>query len=642
MLRSMRSNLKSLSWVLWLVIFTFVGFVFVEWGTGGMSLKGSKNAVIMVGNHSLSAEAFQKKLSQTIEGYRRQLKQNFNKSMVQQLRLPEQILQQTINSIIVKDEAEKLKIHSKDAELRERITTSPNFQRDGKFIGVRAYENLLAYNRIDVKEFEKDLRQEIVHDKFRELITAGLVIPPKRLETLYHQEMDSAEIDVVRLSPDRIKREIPAVEGDLLAYYNANKPKFKSVERRSGSVVAYPFASYADRVTVTDREEFDYYKQNKEMFRVPAQTRVSRILLNYEKSGRADVLKQAEALAQELTPENFGDTAKARSQDDKAAEGGDWGLYRWKQFTEQEQRIINRLDASGISTPVDTGSAFSVLMVTLKSPETIKTFDEAKKRITAVLQNQKVNDLVQKELETVYNQVKNGKNLAEVCKAMGIDCIQTKPLANGDTTEGIEDMGTISRKFFSMEEGGMEFPVEYGKGLAIIQLNAITAPEIQPFAVVRDKVKAEYIHARRLRLLADEAEALVKELNAAPDEKTIQRILEQRKLEKESVTYKRGNRLAGLALKRGLDEMIFALKPARFADPIPYENAIMVIRPKTIAMMNKDDFQNSRKAFYNRKIEELKSRILATYIYQKRDSYDIRMNQELFEKAKNAAMSRLN
>lgn len=642
MLRTMRNNLKGLSWVLWLVIFTFVGFVFVEWGTGGMSLKGTKNAVLSVNGETITADEFQKQLMQAIDNYRRNLKENFNKNLIQQLQLPQQLLQQSINSIIVTKEARRLKIRASDEELRRRIINSPGFQRDGRFIGVKAYENLLAYNRIDVKEFEKSLRREIVREKFESLLSAGLAIPPDQLEDLYHREMDSVELDVVRLSLDRINQEVPTPAQEVKAFYNANKPLFKSPERRAGTVVAFQFSDYDSQVTVTPQEKFDYYKENREIFKIPEKIRVSRILLKYAETDREAVLTEARSLADTITADNFASTAREHSQGEKASLGGDWGLQAWRTLTAQEQRIINSLAQGEISTPVDTGEAFSILTVTEKSAEKISDFTEVSERIDSILKQRKVNDLVREKLQAIHDRVAKSEDLAAECRAMGINTIDTQAVTNGETLDELDDMGMVSRKLFSMEKGETAFPVEFGKGMAIVRLNRIELPEVQPFEEVKEKVQEKYVRARRLILLQKQAEELAARLNSAENEDALKTLLKRRDLEIEPVTYKRGNRLAGMAAKPGLDDRIFTLTTGSFAEPIAYENAVVLVRPTSIHVMSEDDFKNSREAFYQRKLEELRNRIVASFIYQKREEYDIRFNQNLYEKATNAAMSRLN
>jgi peptidyl-prolyl cis-trans isomerase D len=638
----MRNNLKSLSWVLWLVILTFVGFVFVEWGTGGMSLTGAKNALLIVNGETVTADEFQKQLMQTIDNYRRSMKENFNKNMLMQMQLPQQLLQQSINSIIVTKEARRLKIRASDEELRRRIVNSPGFQRDGRFIGVKAYENLLAYNRIDVKEFEQSLRREIAREKLEFLLSAGLAIDPDRLEKLYHEEMDSVELDVVRLTPDRVKQEISAPREKIAAFYQANKPMFMSPERRAGVVIALQFKDFTSQVTISPQEKFTYYKENREMFQTPEKTRVSRILLPYTESDRETVLASARELSGKLNAETFAATASEQSKDEKAAAGGDWGLQGWRAFSPQEIRIINNLSQNEISTPVDTGDGFSILTVTEKTVEKIADFNEVAARIETILQNRKVNELVKTRLAAIFERIEKVKDIAAASKSIDAPVIETAALTNGETLEELEDMGIVSRKLFSMEEGETAFPVEFGKGMAVVRLQRIEKPEILSFEAAEAEVREKFIQATRLRLLQDEAGELADRLNAVGDEEALKTLLRQRDLEIEAVTYKRGNRLAGMDVKAGIDERIFGLTPGKFSEPITYSNAVLVVRATSIHVMGEDDFKNSREAFYQSKLEELRNRIVASYIYQKREAYDIRFNQELYDKATNAALSRLN
>ena len=106
------------------------------------------------------------------------------------------------------------------------------------------------------------------------------------------------------------------------------------------------------------------------MFKVPGKTKVSRIWVAYDAQTREQVLKRMEETAAALTPANFAAKARELSGDEKAKDGGDWGYWAWQNFTAQEKTMIDNLDASEISSPVDAGQGFSLLHVAEKVPET--------------------------------------------------------------------------------------------------------------------------------------------------------------------------------------------------------------------------------------------------------------------------------
>jgi hypothetical protein len=72
MLKSMRNNVKTLSWTLWLVIIAFIGFIFVQWGAGGFGGEALDRDVAAVGSYKISGEEFQKNLVQNLEMYKNQ------------------------------------------------------------------------------------------------------------------------------------------------------------------------------------------------------------------------------------------------------------------------------------------------------------------------------------------------------------------------------------------------------------------------------------------------------------------------------------------------------------------------------------------------------------------------------------------
>ncbi|MCK4943458.1 MAG: peptidylprolyl isomerase, partial [Candidatus Aminicenantes bacterium] len=263
MLSTMRKNLKSLSWTLWLVILAFVGFIFVEWGSGKLDTFGGESDLLSINGETINGDEFSKNLVQILESYKMQLKDNFNVSIIKQLQIPEQILQTLVNKTIIYQEAEKLNIRASDQELTKKIIHLPGFQRDGKFIGVKEYQRFLTFRRINISEYEEELKKDIVMEKFKELISSGLVLDDLSLWKSYRQDKDRADIDYVILKPDRIKQNIQPIESEVKAYYQKNKDAFKSPEKRSGQIIFYKYDDYKKEIEISNQELYDYFKANK-------------------------------------------------------------------------------------------------------------------------------------------------------------------------------------------------------------------------------------------------------------------------------------------------------------------------------------------------------------------------------------------
>lgn len=654
----MRQNVKSLSWTLWVVIIAFIGFVFIEWGTGGMNLRGSDSDVVNIDGTALSGDQFHKDLVKALERYDRQFKGGLNKSFISQLQIPEQILQQNINTLIIQKEADKLDLTVSRDELREQILNynevhndeeqgpvriypfRENYQKDGPFIGVKEYERRLAYARIDVTEFERDLKKGIIQDKYRDLVTGGLVIEKEKLKEMYKKENDQAALNYLVFRTDRIKEDIQTEEREIKEYYDQHTEEFKSAEKRRGNVIAFKFEDFKKEVSIPDTELYDYFKENKDQFVTPGKTRVSRILLKYDEGGREEVLKRAEEMAKRLTPANFSEEAKKISQDDRANNGGDWGYTDWKRFTKQELGIIERLEAKQVSSPVDTQDGFSLLLVSEKVPEKQEEFNKVKERISSILEKEQLNSLVRKKLEKIYSKVKDEADIKVAAKAMGIEAVDTGPLTPGEAVKEVDQMGYISRKLFSMEAKEVAFPVEFVKGMAILQLSEIMGPAVQPFVEVKEGVKEKLVLAKKLDLLMKEAKEAANRLNRMDDEEKQKNFLEQNNLKATDYNYKRGDKLAYFPVKSGLDDMIFSLNEKQYSDPMRFKSEVVIVQLKDKTLAGDADFEQERDTFYRQKISELKGRFFTTFIFNKRDDYKIRFNQKLFTEIKDYVISR--
>jgi peptidyl-prolyl cis-trans isomerase D len=636
----MRKNLKSLSWTLWLVILTFIGFIFVEWGSGRLDRFGGESDLISINGKIVKGDDFTKNLYQRLQNTKRQLGDNFNPQIIDQLKIPEQILQTTIHKAIMIQEARKLNIKASDTELSNKIINFPGFQRDGKFIGIKEYERFMNYQRINITDFENDLKDDIIIEKFKELVSSGVVIDKNTLWEMYRNEKDSAEIEYLVMAPDRIKQEIETDRTQLKTFYDKNKTLFKSQEKRSGLVIFSKYDDFKNQIRISIQELRDYFKQNKNMFVIPEKIKVSRILLKYEPQNREQVLQQAETLSESLTPENFAQTARTVSQDEKAQNGGDYGYWDWKNFTKLEQDVIKNMKEQPVSGPVDTSSGFSVILIREKTEQRQENFDECSDRINDILQGEKLQTAAREKLASVYKKLESEQDIREKAKTMGINLIETGFLANGENLKGVDETGSISGTLFRLDKGRIQFPVELRDGIALVQLTEIKMPAIEAFDNIIEQVKSKYTGAKRMELLLQDAESQLKALRGIKDEKQMAEYLKRNRLSFESTTYKRGNKLTKLPVKNGLDETVFQLDKNEYSSPVRFESEVVIIRLKSKTVMDKTNFKNNELAFYQEQLQEMKNIYFGTYILKKRERAEIKFNEKLFKKIKDYVISR--
>lgn len=640
MLRTMRNDFKKYSWTLWLVILAFIGGFIVTDAFRGESR--SKDDVAYIGDSSIKVAEFQKQLLAMLRNYKEQLKDNFDRQMISRYNVAENVLQQLINTAIIRTEAKKLNITASTGELKDKIIHHPYFQRDGQFIGIEAYELMLAHNRMDVIEFENDLKEQIVMEKFRDVVSSGLVVDKTSLQEQYKNEKDKAELEYILLKPETIKDPITVTDSEVDSYYQDHKENFKSPERRAGSVVFLKSMEYKKEITVTEKEMRDFFKINLSQYAEQGKTKVSRILLRYDEKNRDEIYKKAETLQKELTKDNFSQKSIEVSEDDKAKDGGDYGYFEWQDFTKQEKTFIDSLNQSEISTPIDTGVGFALLFIAEKTEPKQQEFDKVKPFIQSSLEREKLDQLMENKINDLYQKLRKESNLKEKAGKLGYKVVETGLVSSSEGIKGLDEQGYITRHMFGLKEKEVSSPVRSQSGVAIVQLLQVQKPEQELLEKVRQKVKDEVLRGKKIQRLLLEGRTIAAELNGMKDDKALEKYLTDKSLASETTPYTRGNKLGPLPVKKGLDDFIFSQVEKRYSDPIDLKEAVALVKLTSKTITGPAEFEKEKEKYYTQKLAEMQNNYFASYIYNKRETCNVQINQELFQKTKDYIIQRFN
>ena len=87
MLKKMRSDFKKYSWTLWIVIVAFiVGFHMTGAFSSGQL---GESDLVSISGDIIKVKEYSEYTFRAIDNYKRQFKENFNKSLITQMRIPE-------------------------------------------------------------------------------------------------------------------------------------------------------------------------------------------------------------------------------------------------------------------------------------------------------------------------------------------------------------------------------------------------------------------------------------------------------------------------------------------------------------------------------------------------------------------------
>jgi len=208
MLKSMRTNLKSLSFTLWLVIFAFIGTTFLVWGIrstpgGGMARAG---IIAQVDKEQISIEEYRDAYRTMYEHYRKTMGDKFDDDAAERMQLKKRALDDLINQRLVLHQARKMGVNVTEEELAEAIKNHPAFQDNGQF-SRKQYLSLLQYHRLSPQVYERNLRTEMLLTKMQDLIKDAAKVSNEEAKDLYLLANNRVKVDYIELLAKDFKKE---------------------------------------------------------------------------------------------------------------------------------------------------------------------------------------------------------------------------------------------------------------------------------------------------------------------------------------------------------------------------------------------------------------------------------------------------
>jgi peptidyl-prolyl cis-trans isomerase D len=636
MLKTMRKNVKSLAPTLWIVIATFIIAIFAVWGGAGrLGEKGRSETIADIGKDKISMDAYYRVLRQRLDSLQKEFKQ-LNKSFIQQLNIPQQVLEQMVQQDLLRQKASEMDITASDKEVSDRVMAL--FQRDGKFIGVEEYRRLLAYNRMSVGDFENNLKTEIAMNKLVQLLTAGLAVTPEELWSEYQKKTDSAKIEYVLLEESKVPFDQPLTVAELQSYFEKRKDKYALPERREGTYFLLKTDDLKKDVRVTDADVEKYYKDNLDQFKEPERIRVSRIFLAISKKGTTGGPEQAQEILDKLAKGgDFAQLARTYSQDDKAKDGGDWGSDAWSQLSANEVSAVRKLAAGEVSAKLDRPDGVAILKVTEKNPESIQALDAVKPRIRSILEDQKARDLAAERISRLEKIARGEKSLDFAAQKEGYKVKSTGFLKQGQALEEIDPAGSISQALFGLKNRDISGAIPMFSGTGIVQLEKIEAPRPAKFEEVKDDVDKDLKVAKRKEVTLAKIREAEPKLAGKNWEETATKLGLVYKLINE---HKREQYLAVIGDSREIDRLAFSLPINQPSAPVEFAGGYAAVRVIERKEASRADFEKNIETERTNLLEQKKNRFLQAYLEKLRGEKNVKVNFTLFTQVNNDVLSR--
>ena len=477
----------------------------------------NQNAVATVGGQQISVADVQRQLNQAMRG-------NAIPDVLKGI-YAKQVLDQMIFQHALELEAQRLGIRVTPEEQRERIKQIlPTAFAGDTWLKDRYAAEVQARAGMSVEEFETFLRNGMLLEKFRELVTDGIAVTPEEIQQEFRRRNEKVRIEYALVKPAELASAIHPSESELSAYFTKSALKYQVPEKRSTRYALLDLAKLRERTQVPDDALRAYYNAHIDQFKVENRVHVEHIL--FKTVGKTDaeiaeIRKKAEdVLKKAKSGANFEDLAKKFSEDDATkVKGGDLGWIVEGQTVPEFQKVAFSEPKGAISDLVKTQYGFHIIKALDRETAHTKTLEEVRNEIAPILLDEKVNAQANSISEQMAAAVRqsNRQSLDDLAKKFDLELGET-PLAS--STEPVGALGStqdLHQLVFQLRPGELSAPLQIPQGFVIISVKDTQPAHQGTLAEVHDKVLGDYQQDKSLELARAKADDFAKRVQSGED-----------------------------------------------------------------------------------------------------------------------------
>jgi peptidyl-prolyl cis-trans isomerase D len=637
MLKTMRKNVKALKPTLWIIIATFIIAIFAIWGGAGrLGETGKAGTLATIGRERISSDMYFQSLRQRLEAMKREYTQ-LDRGLIQQLNVPQQVLQQIVEQTLLLQVARDMKLGATDEEVRDRIVSYPVFQKDGRFIGFEEYKQVLDWNRIPLAEFENGLKKEIAVTKVAQVLTAGVAVSDEEVWANYRKQNESAKIEVLVAETGKMEITEQPDAAAVQAFFERDKARYRIPESRTADFIFFKTDDLKKEVKIDPAEIETYYRDNISQFRDPEKIKVSRVWLPFSTTDKAAVLAEAEDVRKKADAgADFTELARKHSKDDKARDGGDWGVSAWASLSARETEEIRKLEAGRVSGVVEIEGGAAVLKVTEKTAEVTRPLDDVRAIVKGSLEDQKARELAAAKAARIEKAARKQKSLDVASQKEGLKVKTSAPLKQGDALEDFDPSGSVSQTLFTLKDKEVSAPIYTYTGVALAQLLKVEPERPAKLEEVRDRIAQDILDVKKREKALEKLNGVRAELRDGWEEAAGKNGLQFKSVE----AHKREQYISLVGENAEVNELVFSLPLREASRPVEVDSGYALVRVLERKEVVRADFDKTRDAEKASLLETQKNKFLQSYLVKARDNRKVKIDYDLFLKINTDVLNR--
>jgi len=484
---------------------------FALWGIEGYIGGGAGGVVATVGDRDIEGNAFQDDFRRQLSMLQRQTGQRIDTEQAKELGLPDQLLQQQINQLLLEQTADSMQLRAPDNLVRALILQNPMFQSAGQFDRLQ-FENFLAQNGMSEGMYVAAMRDDLRSQAIAESVAAGLALPPPALSNAlvsYEGERRRVAYMVVPKSGANLSQ--APDETALRAFYRENPEQFTAPELRGFSWLRLAPETIAATMTVSDQQLREAFAERLPWLSVPATRELRQVVVADENVARAIA-----ATAQAGTPLAEAAAGNGTQVDLGSLSQAELANLLGDGFADD----VFASTRTGVLPPLESALGWHVVEVTGLTEGSEPSFEEVRDRLAEDLKEEQAIDRIYGLADQVEDLIAGGGRLREIAETLGLPAESHPGIAmtgrdiDGRPVDVLPDFSGLRRVLWRMQSGDEPETHENdtGDSFTVIQLDSVAPPQLRPFEEVQDQVTEAWIESQLAVAAAERAQRIAREI----------------------------------------------------------------------------------------------------------------------------------
>lgn len=480
-------------------------------GTGEVST----DTVAKIGDQSVSLQEVRDKVNEYER--QRQIPKFFES------RLALEILQTLVFQKEIEYEAKRLGITVSDQERADRIRQFvPTAFNGGTFVGMDRYAaEVQTRFQLPVAEFEELIRQSLLEEKFRKLVTDGISVGPAELQDEFRNKNEKVKLDYALIKPEELQAKITPDEGEIKASFEKNKSKYQVPEKRVVRYALVDVNQIRQTLQISEDQLKVQYQQNIQQYQVPNRVHVEHIvLLTAGKNTDAEVdevkKKAEDVLKQVKNGGKFEDLAKKYSEDATKDKGGDIGWLVQGQALPEYEKAAFSLPKGSTSDLIRTQIGFYIIKVLDKETAHTKPFEEVKDSLRAPLLLSQADKQASDTSDQISAAIRksNKTSLDDLANQYKLVIGETRAIGATDPLLELGNSTDVKDAIFRLRAGELSLPIRTDRGYVVLSLKTVLPAHQATVDEVREKIITDLKREKSAEMARSKAEELVKRAKA--------------------------------------------------------------------------------------------------------------------------------